>query len=227
MREPGLAIFDLDGVLIDSEAIYLEVEMAFLSARGISVSREWYVDRFMALAPDVWKQSLSALLEDHTGRPLGEEDYLALKEDSRAQVLAGLRTVPGAEAMLDSLHLPACVASSTSLAFLPGKLERAGLAPRFGAAVFSGDMVANGKPAPDLFLHAAQQMGGHDPAGCVVVEDSANGVRGAKAAGMFAVGFLGGSHVGAAHGETLKAAGADLIIGGHDALASWFASFAG
>lgn len=227
MRDASLAIFDLDGVLIDSEAIYLDVEMAFLAARGISVSRDWYVDRFMALAPEVWRQSLSALLEDHTGQPLGEEDYLALKEDSRAQVLAGLKTVPGAEAMLDALHLPACVASSTSLAFLPGKLERAGLARRFGAAVFSGDMVAKGKPAPDLFLHAAATMGGHDPARCVVVEDSANGVRGAKAAGMFAVGFLGGSHVGAAHGEALKAVGADIVIENHGALAAWFASTGG
>jgi beta-phosphoglucomutase-like phosphatase (HAD superfamily) len=89
--------------------------------------------------------------------------------------------------------------------------------------VFSGDMVDRGKPAPDLFLHAARAMGFEND-DCIVVEDSPNGVMGGKAAGFFVIGFTGGSHCRKGHGEMLEEAGADLVIDSHGALAEWIAA---
>ncbi|MEL6921449.1 MAG: HAD-IA family hydrolase, partial [Pseudomonadota bacterium] len=102
-----------------------------------------------------------------------------------------------------------------------GKLECTGLDGFFGGSVYSGDVVENGKPAPDLFLHSAKQMGGHDPVRCIVVEDSVNGVLGGKAAGMFTIGFMGGAHAIGNHAQSLKNAGADWIADDHARLRSW------
>lgn len=225
MNNP-LLIFDCDGVLIDSEAIYLDVEFAFLERKGISVDRDWYVGEFMALAQSKWKAKLSDLLAEHTGTPLTEDDYDALKAESRSRVLNDLKTIGGIEALLDSLKSPACVASSTQMHLLPNKLERAGLLDFFGDGVFSGDMVEHGKPAPDLFLYAAKVMG-YAPSNSIVIEDSANGVRGGKAANMLTIGFTGGGHAGPAHAPRLLEAGADHVVGSHAELAQWLADNTG
>jgi beta-phosphoglucomutase-like phosphatase (HAD superfamily) len=95
-------------------------------------------------------------------------------------------------------------------------LEITGLAPFFGDAIFSSSMVKRGKPAPDIFLHAAEKMGA-DPSHCVVIEDSPLGVEGAVAANMTAIGYTGGGHTYDGHGERLKSRGAVT------ACASWAA----
>ncbi|MEM9999901.1 MAG: hypothetical protein AAF940_03375, partial [Pseudomonadota bacterium] len=87
MMDASLIIFDCDGVLIDSEAIYLQVERAFLQSKGVMVDPDWYVGEFMALAQPLWKQKLSDLLVEHTGSPLTEDDYAALKAESRSRVM--------------------------------------------------------------------------------------------------------------------------------------------
>ncbi|MEO0544429.1 MAG: HAD family phosphatase [Pseudomonadota bacterium] len=227
MMDISLIIFDCDGVLIDSEAIYLQVERAFLQSKGVDIDPVWYVGEFMALAQPLWRQKLSDLLVEHTGAPLSEDDYAALKAESRSRVMNEVTPIKGVEALLASLKVPKCVASSTQMQFLPGKLEHTGLARFFDRGVYSGDMVENGKPAPDLFLHAATQMGGHDASRCIVVEDSANGVRGGKAAGMFTIGFLGGGHAIGNHGQTLFDAGADIVLDDHAALSQWLSANTG
>lgn len=219
MPQP-LIIFDCDGVLIDSEAIYLDVEFSFLAAKKINVDRDWYIGEFMALGMDKWRAKLSDLVLEHTGAPLTDAEYNALKLEGRTRVRNELTVIAGIETLLDGLGAPCCVASSTAMKFLPGKLHQAGLADYFGNNVFSGDHVENGKPAPDLFLHAAQTMG-FAPDQCIVIEDSANGVRGGKAAGMLTIGFTGGGHAGPAHAPRLIAAGADLTLGSHAALGQW------
>ena len=221
-----LVIFDCDGVLIDSEAIYLEAELGFLAAKGVEVDRAWYIDAFMALAMDKWRTKLSDLLMEKTGSPLTEDDYVALKSESRRRVIEQVRPIAGIEALLGRMRAPRCVASSTQMPFLPLKLERTGLDRYFGDGVFSGDMVENGKPAPDLFAHAARKMG-FAPGDCITVEDSANGARGAKAAGQFVIGFTGGGHWADKSGDTLKAAGADLVAKSHAELADWLAANTG
>ncbi|MEO1700418.1 MAG: HAD family phosphatase [Pseudomonadota bacterium] len=221
MMDTSLVIFDCDGVLIDSEAIYLEIERAFLQAKGVDVDPAWYVGEFMALAQPLWRQKLSDLLLEHTGSPLTDDDYADLKAESRLRVMNEVRQIKGVVDLLRPMNCPKCVASSTQMQFLPAKLEHTGLAVFFGDGVYSGDMVENGKPAPDLFLHAAEQMGGHQPSRCIVVEDSANGVRGGKSAGMFTIGFLGGGHAIGNHGHTLRDAGADIVVEDHEALLVW------
>src|SRR5215471_12798581 len=108
------------------------------------------------------------------------------------------------------LRGPKCVASSSPPERIRASLETTGLA-RFFSFFFSATDVANGKPAPDLFLHAASRMG-VQAADCIVVEDSAAGVTAATTAGMTAVGFVGGSHAGPQLGEELRSAGARTIV---------------
>jgi beta-phosphoglucomutase-like phosphatase (HAD superfamily) len=94
---------------------------------------------------------------------------------------------------------------------LEAKLRRTGLHPYFAPACFSASEVRRGKPAPDLFLHAATRMAA-EPGRCLVVEDSRPGVMAAKAAGMTAFGFVGGSHCRPGHAAKLIEAGADLVF---------------
>lgn len=225
MDDP-LLIFDCDGVLIDSEAIYLEVEFDFLRSKDIDVERDWYVGEFMALAQDKWRAKLSDLLLEKTGAALTDDDYTALKSVSRRRVLEEVRPIAGIDTLLKAMTARRCVASSTQMPFLPLKLEQAGLDRFFGDGVYSGDMVENGKPAPDLFAFAADKMG-YAAEACITVEDSANGVRGAKAAGQFVIGFTGGGHWTDKSGLALKQAGADHVVASHAELGDWLAANTG
>jgi HAD superfamily hydrolase (TIGR01509 family) len=222
MAEP-LLIFDCDGVLIDSEVIYLDVELTFLRDLGISVDWATYVREFMALGPAEWRIKYAGLILRETGEPLLDAGFEKLKAESRRRVAEGMKPVEGARAMLEGLTQKRCVASSTQLAFLHRKLDLVDFSRFFSNGVFSGDMVEHGKPAPDLFLHAAQAMG-HENSDCIVIEDSANGVRGGKAAGHFVIGFTGGSHCRKGHGDMLEEAGADLVIESHDELSDWISA---
>lgn len=218
-----LLIFDLDGVLVDSEAIYLDVELSFLRELGVNVDWATYVREFMALGPMDWRVKYAGLVLRETGEPLLDEGFRTLKAESRRRVIEGLKPVDGAEAMLERLTHARCVASSTQLAFLHRKLEQVNFSRFFGDGIYSGDMVEHGKPAPDLFQFAARTMG-HPDGDCIVVEDSVNGVTGGKAAGHFVIGFTGGSHCRKGHGDMLIDAGADIVIDSHDELSDWIAS---
>lgn len=215
-----LLIFDCDGVLVDSEAIYLEVEMAFLRDLGVTVDWASYVREFMALGPAEWRIKYAGLILRETGEPLLDDGFERLKAESRRRVAEQLKPVEGAEAMLEGLSQARCVASSTQLAFLHRKLDLVDFSRFFGDGIFSGDMVARGKPAPDLFLHAARSMG-YGNGDCIVIEDSANGVRGGKSAGHYVIGFTGGSHCRKGHDQMLLDAGADHVIDSHEALSEW------
>ena len=104
-----------------------------------------------------------------------------------------LRSIPHVAETVDALGLPVCVASSSQPDRIELSLRSTGLWPLFAPHVYSASMVKRGKPAPDLFLHAARQMG-VDPADCTVIEDSPAGLQAARAAGMRAIAFVGGSH---------------------------------
>jgi HAD superfamily hydrolase (TIGR01509 family) len=117
----------------------------------------------------------------------------------------------GVAEVLDRLKLPVCVASSSAPEQIRRKLELTGLLGLFGENLFSATMVARGKPAPDLFLYAAQQLATATDR-CLVIEDSPAGIDAALAAGMTAIGFSGGSHCGPGHGARLEKHGAPLVI---------------
>jgi len=215
-----LLIFDCDGVLIDSEAIYLDEEFKFLASRGVEIERAQYVREFMALPIKQWRAKLSNLLIEQTGQSLTDDEFHNMKAIVRQRIYHEVQPIAGVENMLAALAVPACVASSTAAQYLPGKLERTNLAQFFGDGVFSSDLVENGKPAPDLFLYAAKQLGGN-AAVSIVVEDSANGVKAGKAANMLTIGFAGGGHCYDGHAEMLMAAGADIVVHHHDELLQW------
>jgi HAD superfamily hydrolase (TIGR01509 family) len=191
MIEPvRLVIFDCDGVLVDSEPIALRVLQARLAALGVHRPDGEIVDRFVGRSLQATRQTV----EEYLGAPVPDgwlDGFAAAIRDAHE---AELRAVDGvAEALtgLDELGVPACVASSGTHAKIGHSLALVGLADRFAGRVFSATDVAHGKPAPDLFLHAASACGAA-PAGCLVVEDSRYGVQAARAAGMRCVGYGGG-----------------------------------
>ena len=204
-------IFDCDGVLVDSEAVYLTVELAALAELGVRYDRTSYVRTFMGLSPDRWRRDLAADVEARTGAPLPPAFFVELDATLRRAIYDHLRPVPGAREAVAAVDGPRCVASSTPWARLTWKLVRTGLDDLFGPHVYSADAVDHGKPAPDLFWHAAAGMG-IDAARCVVVEDSVNGVLAGVAAGMTVIGFVGGGHCVDRHADMLRDAGATAVI---------------
>ncbi len=141
----------------------------------------------------------------------------AYRDYSKPRMLLEVGPVVGCDIFLrQTAHLPRCVASSSRLQWLDHNVDKFGFRDHFGANLFSATEVANGKPAPDIFLLAASRMG-IDPPRCIVLEDSPAGVMGAKAAGMTVFGFVGGSHLADAdrcstHRDLLRSAGADVIV---------------
>jgi len=150
-------------------------------------------------------------LKARFGCPLGDEFAAVHAARLAALCEAELRAMPGVEAVLDGGSGKMCVASSSSPERLRHTLGLVGLYRRFDPHVFSATMVARGKPAPDLFLLAAQRMAAN-PARCVVIEDSLPGVEAAVAAGMTAIGFVGGGHCAPGHAHRLRAAGAASVV---------------
>ena len=207
-RFPGLVIFDCDGVLIDSELLAVEADIACLVEDGIALSAEEILDRYTGISI----AGMRADLERRFGRKLGAD--FETRHQQRVEILfaARLRAIPGIEAVLDSLSCRMCVASSGTPERLRHALSLVGLFGRFDPHIFSATQVALGKPAPDLFLYAAARMGVPPPGDCVVVEDSVAGVTAAVAAGMTAIGFTGGSHCRPGHRDRLIAHGAALVI---------------
>jgi HAD superfamily hydrolase (TIGR01509 family) len=206
-----MIIFDCDGVLVDSESIYIATELSHLAGVGVHYDRTQYVRRFMGLTPACWRAEVAADVRASTGAALPDGFFASLDAALQRALREGLRALPGVRDVITGLGRPRCVASSTPAPQLAWKLRHTGLDDLFGPHVYSADLVDRGKPAPDLFLHAATAMD-VDPSACVVVEDSPNGVRAAVAAGMGVVGFAGASHCLDGHGDMLAAAGAAAVV---------------
>jgi HAD superfamily hydrolase (TIGR01509 family) len=182
-----LVIFDCDGVLIDSERLAIEVDVVVLREVGWPLSRAEVIERFVGRSD----RDSRAEIEAHIGRKL-PSDWGAQYDQLYREVFAEkLAPVDGIVDALDRIPLPNCVASGGTHDYLRYTLGLTGLYDRFAGRIFSSEDVARGKPAPDLFLHAAARMG-VEPGRCVVVEDSHPGVQAARAAGMPVLAFDGG-----------------------------------
>jgi HAD superfamily hydrolase (TIGR01509 family) len=181
---PELVIFDCDGVLVDSDRISLRIQAEMITALGLKMSYEDCVRDFLGLG----MPATLRILAERLGRqlPPGWEEDLnsAVREAFRSE----LQPVAGVLDALDEIELPTCIASSGSQEKMRITLGLTGLWDRFVGRIYSGDEVPRGKPAPDLFLHAASSMA-VEPCRCVVVEDSPFGVAGARAAGMSVLGY--------------------------------------
>lgn len=182
-----LVIFDCDGVLVDSERLAIKVDVAVLARLGWPLSEAEVVERFVGVSDEHFRREV----ESHLGRQLPDDWEAEFEPLYRSAFEAELRPVAGIVEALDSITYPTCVASSGTHEKMRFTLGLTGLYGRFEGRIFSATEVARGKPAPDVFLHAAERMA-VEPAACVVVEDSAMGVAAARAAGMRVLAYAGG-----------------------------------
>jgi HAD superfamily hydrolase (TIGR01509 family) len=202
-----LVIFDCDGVLVDSELIFARL----LAERLTAVDFPTTIDEAITLGFGKNRTTLSAAVAAQFGRALPDAFFDTFAASSAAAFEHELLPVAGVEDLLAGLPVPRCVASNGRLDRVRQRLTVTRLLPFFDPHVFSASQVAYGKPAPDLFLFAAQRLG-TAPEDCIVVEDSIPGVEAAVAAGMPVVGFCGGGHCPDGHADRLIAAGCSGVF---------------
>ena len=184
MRRFELVIFDCDGVLVDSELISNRVFAALLGELGLPVTLEFMFESFVGRSMQhCWEQVAGML-----GKEVPAHWQHELQLRTTAALEAEVQAVHGIEAVLESLDVPYCVASSGSRAKMATTLGATGLLARFTGRMFSAADVARGKPAPDIFLYAASRCG-VQPRDCAVIEDSPAGVAAGVAAGMTVYGY--------------------------------------
>jgi HAD superfamily hydrolase (TIGR01509 family) len=207
LSQLDLIIFDCDGVLVDSEMLSCQCLSDVLSTCGIKLDLAAALELFLG-------RSTAAVIAHYgaQGRALPENFPTTLKTRVRETFQSSLRPIPGAAALLEGLATPHCLASSSDLDRVSYSLTLTDLWRYFDNHLYTSQMVARGKPAPDLFLYAAAQLQAA-PARTLVIEDSVSGVAAAKAAGMTVWGFVGGSHYVSRDGRSiLSAAGADRVF---------------
>lgn len=206
-------IFDLDGCLVDSETMSLDILAEEMTAEGVPSTPDDLRRRFLGVSI----QSIVAHVAQAAGRELRPDFAQRFEDRLLGRYESGLPLMPGATDLLDALEargITTAIATGGSLRRLRATLQMSGLADRFGDRAFSADEVRRGKPAPDLFLLAAERLG-IKPASCAVMEDSPHGIAGARTAGMHIVGFVGGSHLDGLredHARRLRDAGADVVL---------------
>ena len=218
-------LFDFDGVLIESEATG-NIHLAdTLTALGHPTSPEDAMNNFMGLAG----ADFHAAIERWIGRPLPAAFHETREAEDERCLREGIAEVAGAVRFVRSLPpaLPIAVVSSSSTRWLHAHLAHLGLDGRFGAHVYSGrEHVARGKPAPDLYLHAADRLGA-DIRRSAIIEDSPVGATGAVASGAYVIGLAAGAHCGPDHGERLRALGVAAVAHDFDGVARLIAAAGG
>lgn len=220
MKVDGI-IFDFDGVLIESELVGNRQIATYLSGIGHPTTTEESMANFMGLAGG----DFIAAVERWIGRVLPDDFHTARKAEDDRVMAEGIDAVAGAIAFVQGLptNLPIAIASSSSSRWIARHLDHIGLRARFGSMIFSGrEHVARGKPAPDLYLHAAAALG-IDIARAAIIEDSPVGATGAVASGAQVIGFVGGSHCAPDHGDRLRAIGVCDIATTFDEIATLLA----
>jgi HAD superfamily hydrolase (TIGR01509 family) len=205
---PLLTIFDCDGVLVDSEAVVCRVCVPCLAEAGIAITEAELADRYIGISA----AEMVADMRDRYGVTLSP----AFQETMRQRIAAACEveplTIDGIDEVLAVHKGRVCVASGSRLERVRRCLTIVGLLDYFEPHIFSATQVTRGKPAPDLFLFAAREMGVR-PEDCLVIEDSVHGVTAAVAAGMRVLGFTGGSHCRPGHADRLLTAGAAATFG--------------
>ena len=200
--KPKLIIFDCDGVLVDSERLSNQVFCQILNGYGLELTLD---DMFEIFVGNTMNRCIQIITD-----MLGHSPPDSFETTYRTQVAdvfkTDLKAVDGVEDIIINLNIPFCIASSGSHEKMKTTLGVTGLSQYFTSNIYSTRDVARAKPYPDVYLHAAEQMG-FTPTECLVVEDSVLGVQAAKAAGMTVIGYTSSMS-----SEKLLAAGANLTI---------------
>jgi HAD superfamily hydrolase (TIGR01509 family) len=202
-----LVIFDCDGVLVDSEVISCRAHAETLTRHGYPITSEQVLTRFLGVSDREARQAI----ETELGRKLPDDFEHQVKTATLRSYADDLRLIPNTDTAIAAIDLPKCVASSGTPEKIRHGLTCAGLYDLLAPHIFSAAQVKRGKPAPDLFLFAAEQMRA-SPERCVMIEDSIPGITGALAAGMTVLGFHGGSHCRPGYAGKLRAAGAIMTF---------------
>lgn len=188
---PELVIFDCDGVLVDSEALSISALLGMIELAGGRIGEDAAYEHFLGKS----MKSVREILDRDFGLEITDQHLTAMRVDVMRKFREELKPIPGVSDMLPRLGLPFCVASSGTPERIRYALEVTGLLALMEPHLFSAAMVARGKPAPDLFLHAAATMR-VNPRKCLVIEDSPAGIAAARAADMRVFAFAGGAHAG-------------------------------
>ena len=203
-----LIIFDCDGVLVDSEPLSMRILLQTLAEAGVAMTESAAYDAFLGKS----LASVCEILRREYRVDVDAAALMGMRERLNAAITRELKPIPGIAEVLPRLDRRVCVASSSQPERIRLSLEVTGLTGFFERALFSATMVARGKPAPDLFLYAAEQMQA-SPANCMVVEDSPAGVAAALSAGMAVCDFIGGSHAQEeSHRRKLEALGPTAVF---------------
>ncbi|WP_274425053.1 HAD family hydrolase [Chelativorans sp. YIM 93263] len=228
MPAPDLVIFDCDGVLVDSEIVAARVEAELLRQAGYEITPEELAARYSGLT---FRDILISIEKE--AQMLFQAtllDHAEAKVDERLR--REVKPIRGVAQAVAALKTRKCICSNSSDERIKAMLQKTGLAPLFEGVIFSSldTPSQKPKPAPDVFLHAAEKMEA-EPGRTFVIEDSVHGVNGATAAGMRVIGFTGASHSHPNHANMLMEAGAETTI--HrmadlntviDALSDWAAN---
>jgi len=207
MPVPRLIIFDFDGVIADSEPLACAVLADIISELGHPITTNDAIRLFTGFR----SQECYAAIEKLINRPLPPDFVSILRQRRSASYERELTAVEGVRDYMRAFaSTPQCIASQSSLEYLAAALKIIGLTESFQDAVFSAAGMERGKPHPDIYLHAAKEMG-VEPARAIVVEDSVLGVQAGVAAGATVIGLLAGSHILSGHEQSLREAGAHHI----------------
>lgn len=202
-----LVIFDMDGVLVDSEWLMARIWSDQLSTHAVDISPRTLIDRFAGQTD----KSMADVITAETGQSLPRDILDQIRLAARGRLGSELEALDGVDALLLALPHLRCICSNSAPDRIRQSLSVTGLDRHFpDDRLFSAADVARPKPHPDLHLHAAATLA-IEPARAVVIEDSATGVAAARAAGMRVIGFTGATHIGDGHAEKLTAAGAESI----------------
>ncbi|MDX8452006.1 HAD family phosphatase [Mesorhizobium sp. VK9D] len=209
MPQPDLVIFDCDGVLVDSEIIAARVEADLLTSAGFEISAEELAETYAGLT----FKDIMLRVEEKSQIPFQASLIDRAEELVDRKLRADVRIIDGAREAVAAVTAPRAVCSNSRTERVEFMLEKVRLLPFFAGRIFSGLDIPSKKtkPAPDVFLYAADKLGAN-PKNTFVIEDSVHGIAGARAAGMRVIGFTGAGHSYPGHADALTEAGAETVI---------------
>jgi len=209
MPQPDLIIFDCDGVLVDSEIVAARVESELLTSAGFEISAEELAETYAGLT----FKDIMLRVEEKSQIPFQASLIDRAEELVDRKLRADVRIIDGAREAVAAVTAPRAVCSNSRTERVEFMLEKVRLLPFFAGRIFSGLDIPSKKtkPAPDVFLYAAEKLGAN-PKNTFVIEDSVHGIAGARAAGMRVIGFTGAGHSYPGHADALTEAGAETVI---------------